>query len=103
MRLTRPRDWLYLAQRFEVDPDTDCWNWMAALNTQGYGVCGKGRRSEGTMLAHRFSYELFFPTVPAGQVIHHLCENSRCVNPDHMTTMTRADHARLHHKGVVHS
>lgn len=103
MRKVTPRNWAYLAQRFEVDPDTDCWNWMRSFNAQGYGVCGLGRRNHGTALAHRLSYELFFGPVNPGLVIHHYCENSRCLNPDHMTKMTRADHARLHHKGVMHA
>ncbi len=99
---TAPRNWEWLADRFEVDAETECWNWTSTLNAQGYGVCGAGGRGTGNMLAHRFAYSMFYGDVPAHIILHHECENPRCVNPDHLRTTTRAEHARLHHRGVTH-
>lgn len=45
------------------------------------GTIWLGDRS---IAAHRFSYELANGPIPVGFVIDHLCENKKCVNPDHL-------------------
>lgn len=65
--------------------DNGCWDWTAS-KTKGYGQLVRNRRHQ---LAHRAIYELFNPKIPAGNVLHHKCENKSCVNPDHLQPLTQ--------------
>lgn len=55
-----------------------------------------------TGLAHRVAYEALVGRIPDGLTLDHLCENKRCVNPDHLEPVTRAENLRRHaerHRG----
>lgn len=59
-----------------------CWNWMASVNSRGYGTSLKGK------LVHRISYELANGQIAQGLEIDHLCMNKRCVNPNHLEAVS---------------
>lgn len=61
---------------YRIDPATGCWNWTGT-HKHAYG-----NESRGT--AHRTTYERLVGPIPAGHDLHHLCENTRCVNPAHL-------------------
>lgn len=65
-----------------------CWNWMASLNSDGYGQFTINRRP---LRAHRYAYELLKDAIPAGLVLDHACRNRRCVNPDHLEPVTNRE------------
>lgn len=76
--------------RYIVNTTTGCWEWQRAI-TNGYGymnIAGK------TTMAHRFYYEMHRETIPDGLEIDHLCENRRCVNPDHLEVVTHQENQR---------
>jgi hypothetical protein len=81
-----------LAERFhtkyEVDPETGCWNWTANIAPQGYGRIGADAPDYTTLYAHRVSYELHKGPIPEGLVVDHMCNNRQCVNPDHLQAIT---------------
>ena len=71
-----------------VDLTGSCWVWLGALNSRGYGHL----RRFG--YAHRLSWEMLRGPIPTGMTIDHLCRKRRCVRPDHLEVVTRAENVR---------
>lgn len=70
-----------------------CWLWMSGLDREGYGHIYRQvacRVSKG-ILAHRFSYELAFGSIPDGMDVLHRCDVPACVRPDHLWLGTHQD------------
>lgn len=70
-----------------------CWFWQPKPNKQGYGVLRHGGRMQ---YAHRFVYEYLREPIPKGRVLHHTCEEPRCVNPKHLVPLTVQQHHEAH-------
>lgn len=89
-------------ERFDlsVDPE-DCWEWTGWRQEHGYGAIRvKNRNEVGNFRAHVVALAIAGIRAPEGDyVVHHLCENRGCVNPDHLEWMTRTAHTQ-HHQGT---
>lgn len=69
----------------KIQQSGDCWEWIGARNTSGYGTI----RIDGrTPCAHRIIWELLNGPVPDGLELDHQCWNAACVNPAHLKPVT---------------
>lgn len=93
-----------LSTRFweKVEKTDSCWLWIGYIKPSGHGQIQRGRRGEGAVNAHIAAYELLVGPLPEGKVLHHLCGVKRCVNPDHLVPVTRAEHPWLHRDNIVY-
>ena len=64
-----------------------CWEWPY-LDTNGYprAVIGDKR-----IAVHRLSLEAKYGAPLGSQAAHHVCANTRCVNPEHLQPVTHRD------------
>jgi hypothetical protein len=91
-----PRRRTALEERFwrkvaKAGPD-ECWLWMGAKQSNGYGHILRGGRYGGNVLAHRVSWEIANgQAVPDGLLVMHSCDTPLCVNPAHLSLGTYAD------------
>jgi hypothetical protein len=75
--------------------DLDCWPWLAHGTTNTVGALYGRFRFGGKMRAsHRVAWELTHGPIPAGLVIRHKCDFSRCCNPSHLELGTQKDNVR---------
>lgn len=73
--------------KYSVNSISGCWEWNK-VNKQGYG---RFYFSGTSIFAHRFSYLLYKGNIPENYVVRHLCNNPKCVNPNHLAIGTTAD------------
>jgi hypothetical protein len=94
-----------------VDPSTEA-RLGALVSVRGDGCWIFGRSADqykqvrgadhsGGKPAHRWFYETLVGPIPEGFHLHHECRTEACVNPDHLTPLSPADHKLQHMAGVT--
>ena len=86
-----------LVDRFEKhfipEPNSGCWLWLSAtiVSRRGgpYGTVGNDvGLLPKQLLAHRASYTIYVGKISEGHDIDHACQNTLCVNPEHLEALT---------------
>lgn len=78
------------------EPNTGCWLWGGYCNEAGYGQI-PGSKHDGFNLAHRYSYFLKHGNFDRNLCLLHKCDNTFCVNPDHLILGTTSDNNKDRH------
>lgn len=73
-----------------------CWIWKGACHPYGT-IMLNGKQTR----AHVASYLLFKGFIPPGLEVMHLCQNYRCVNPDHLKAATHLENLRHDRLGIL--
>ncbi len=84
-----------------VDPVTGCWPWLGK-QSGGYGklnVWDKVKKCRITLWAHRVAYETFIGPIDEGMEVDHMCENTICINPNHLQQCTGLSNTMYYHHG----
>ena len=78
--------------------DTGCWVWTGNTDHKGYGRVTVRRPGAGhtKVRAHRAMMEIVLgrPLHPDDETVEHLCYCTGCINPDHLTTLSRSENSK---------
>ena len=83
----------------KVTKSTDCHNWTAARQKQGYGMFSFQGKS---IPAHRFAYEHYKGEIPDKHIVHQVCQNNCCVNPEHLVICTKSESRLKYNSTRIH-
>lgn len=87
-------NWIPKLERYDIS-ENGCWEWNGALNDSGYGVVSAYHENDKSKLeyVHRLSYFLHKGEIPSDKIIDHICNNSKCLNPDHLRLLDHEENA----------
>ena len=74
-----------LESKFDRTNDGSCWVWKGPTTIWGYARFWLRRKG---VYAHRLMYTLYRGPIPNGLILHHVCKNPSCVNPNHLTPIS---------------
>ena len=94
LRKMTPTEFVNFMHKVTVNGTGDCWTWKGKQHRHNYGLA---HQDGDSCWVHRLSYTHFKGAIPKGLVIDHICENKRCVNPEHLKAVTLSQNNSLWH------
>ena len=82
---------------------TPCWIWQGS--THGYPpnrLYAVATVNQKHVSVHKYRFEQKYGKIPDGYELHHMCEQTLCVNEDHLKLVTELEHGRIRN-GVKYS
>ena len=79
--------------KYIVDESTGCWNCTSHkpdIGKRGYFSC----RLDGYHYLHRYMYAQQYGNIASEDIIRHICDNSLCINPEHLLKGTHSDNVQ---------
>lgn len=78
-----------------MDDASPCWHWTGEYSGK-YGKLSVRVNGRHTKLwAHRVAYEVWNGPIPESMTVEHVCRTTSCINPGHLTLLTRADNSKM--------
>lgn len=88
-----------LCEYYKIDNITGCWNFIGTQRG-GYGMISNPDWSRNNPVgakmidAHRYFWGVLKFKLAPEDVLHHICRNRLCVNPDHLEIVTHKENIR---------
>jgi hypothetical protein len=93
VKYTQERTKAEFINKVYPEPNTGCWLWAGAVTRFGYGsVLSKSH--SGFTNAHRYSFFAHYGEFDRSKHVLHTCDNSACVNPQHLYLGDHKQNAR---------
>ena len=78
----------FIKENIDSNNSKGCWNWKKSVTSAGYGQFTLNKKYWTT---HRYVYTKCKGKIPKGFVVRHMCHNTKCCNPDHLSVGTNRD------------